>query len=327
LTILSVEGLETHFVSRDAENRVRTARALNGVSFSVDRGEILGLVGETGAGKSLTAYSILGLLNAPARIVGGRAMFEGRDILGLPAAEMNKLRGRRIALVVQSPRSSLDPVARIGHQIVRAYRDHQGGDAAEVRARAVAMLESVGIPDPKRVADAYPHELSGGMAQRALIALALINEPDLLIADEPTTGLDVTVQAQVLDLLKSLVASRGLATIVITHDLGVVANYCDRVAVMFAGRIVEQGPVRDVFGDPVHPYTRELVDSTPERLKIGAQPMVGAPPPDLFALPGGCHYRLRCAFAETRCESEPPEIARRGGGMVRCVLAAPGASP
>ena len=318
MTILSVEMLETHFVSRDADNRVRTARALNGVSFSVDRGEILGLVGETGAGKSLTAYSILGLLNAPARVVGGRAVFEGRDILGLSASEMNKLRGRRIALVVQSPRSSLDPVARIGDQIVRAYRDHQRGDAAEVRKRAVAMLESVGIPDPQRVADAYPHELSGGMAQRALIALALINEPDLLIADEPTTGLDVTVQAQVLDLLKSLVISRGLATIIITHDLGVVANYCDRVAVMFAGRIVEQGSVRSVFGGPVHPYTRELIESTPERLKIGTQPMVGAPPPDLFALPSGCHYRMRCTLAEPRCESEPPQVVLRGGGMARC---------
>jgi len=326
MSILTVRGLETHFISRDSENRIRVARALNGVDFSVDRGEILGLVGETGAGKSLTAYSVLGLLKPPARIVGGSVTFNGTDILTLPPAEMNRLRGRHLALVVQSPRSSLDPIARIGEQIVRAYREHRGGPVAAARARAIEMLGLVGIPDPPRIMGAYPHELSGGMAQRALIALALINEPDLLIADEPTTGLDVTVQAQVLDLLRSLVVSRGLATIIITHDLGVVANYCDRVAVMFAGRIVEQGPIRAVFETPGHPYTRELVASTPERLRLGVQPIVGAPPPDLYALPEGCHFRLRCSQADDGCAVIPPEIAAADGRLVRCVQFAAGAA-
>jgi oligopeptide/dipeptide ABC transporter ATP-binding protein len=317
--ILEVEGLETHFIDRDRENRVRIARALNGVSFSVARGEVLGLVGETGAGKSLTAYSVLGLLRPPAVIVAGRVMFEGQDLSKASPDRMNAIRGRRIGLVVQSPRSSLDPLSRVGAQLVRVQRAHRDITAGAARQRALQILESVGIPDPARVAEALPHELSGGMAQRVLIALALVNEPDLLIADEPTTGLDVTVQAQVLELLRSLVITRGLATMLITHDLGVVAHYCDRVAVMYAGRIVELGPVAAVFGSPAHPYTRELVDSTPERLELGAQPPPSAPPPDLYDLPSGCHFQPRCPLRDVRCESLPPKRSAGIGHHVHCV--------
>ena len=318
MTLLDVRGLETHFISRDNRNRIRIARALNGVDFKVARGEILGLVGETGAGKSLTAYSVLGLLKEPARVVGGTAMFEGVDLLSLSPAELNRLRGRRLALVVQSPRSSLDPLSRVGDQILRVLRAHHNLPAAEARARVLKMLDAVGIPDPERRYRAWPHELSGGMAQRVLIAMALVSDPDLLIADEPTTGLDVTVQAQVLDLLRSIVLSRGLAAVIITHDFGVVANYCDRVAVMFAGRVVESGTVRAVFTAPTHPYTRALFEAMPERLQLGTQPRVGAPPPDLYDLPEGCHYRLRCPLAGPDCARDPPQRALGPEHVVAC---------
>jgi peptide/nickel transport system ATP-binding protein/oligopeptide transport system ATP-binding protein len=304
--LLRVDNLQTHFFSRDRFNRPRVAHALNGVSFSVERGEILGLVGETGAGKSLTAYSILGLLKHSARVVGGEIMFDGMRLDTLPAEALNTLRGRRLALVVQNPKTSLDPLTRIGQQLMRIFRLHNGSHSA--RERALEMLETVGIPDPVGRFDAYPHELSGGMAQRVVIAAALINKPDLLIADEPTTGLDVTVQAQVLDLLAARVRDAQMGAILITHDLGVVAQYCSRVAVMYAGRIVEIGPVGEVFRKPSHPYTRTLLDSTPERLQKGAPATQTMPPPNLYALPSGCAYRDRCGLAYERCLTLPPEI-------------------
>jgi len=322
VALLSVEDLETHFVSRNLDNEVLVAHALNGVSFAVDRGQVLGLVGETGAGKSLTAQSVMGLLRPPALRVGGRALFDGTDLFDLPTDTMNAMRGRDIALVVQNPRTSLDPLTRIGDQLVRIQRVHREISMADARKRAIAMLDAVGIPEPKRRMRAWPHELSGGMAQRVLIAMALINDPKLLIADEPTTGLDVTVQAQILDLLRDLVIDRDMAAIIITHDLGVVAHYCDRVVVMFAGGIVEAGPVGAVFGQPCHPYTRALLAATPERLALGSGRRFGGPPPDLYNLPKGCHYRDRCTNATELCEQTPSFVTVASDHDARCHYAA-----
>ncbi|NGM20788.1 ABC transporter ATP-binding protein [Roseomonas stagni] len=318
MSLLRVEDLHTHFISRDLDNQIQVAKALNGVSFSLDAGRILGLVGETGAGKSLTATSIMGLLRPPARIMGGRALFQGQDLLAMPDDDLNALRGRDIALVVQSPKSSLDPLSRIGDQLIRIRRAHRGGTASEAREKAIATLGALGIPDPARRMQAWPHELSGGMAQRVLIALALMNEPRLLIADEPTTGLDVTVQAQILDLLRDLVRRTGIAAMIITHDLGVVAHYCDEMAVMYAGAIVESGPVRQVFRRPAHPYTVNLIGATPERLRLGATRTVGGPPPNLKALPPGCPYQDRCPQAGADCTMVPPDVPLGEGHVARC---------
>jgi len=321
--LLDVQDLHTHFIARNLDDELRVAKALNGVSFTLEGGRILGLVGETGAGKSLTALSIMGLLRPPARVVAGRVLFEGQDLLAMPAAELNRLRGAGMAMVVQSPKSSLDPLTRLGEQLVRVQRSHNPGRSrAEAEARALATLEAVGIPDPTRRARAWPHELSGGMAQRVLIALALVNEPRLLIADEPTTGLDVTVQAQILDLFRDLVRAQGIGAIIITHDLGVVAHYCDEVAVMFAGTIVERGPTAALFGRPAHPYTRALIAATPERLRIGSTGGTGAPPPDLYALPSGCFYSDRCPHADAACAERPPEQPLAAPGhLARCHFA------
>jgi oligopeptide/dipeptide ABC transporter ATP-binding protein len=321
MSLLEVEGLVTHFIARDLDNQIRVAEALNGVSFSLEAGRILGLVGETGAGKSLTALSVLGLLRPPARLIAGRVLFEGRDLAALKPEELNALRGDRIGLVVQSPKSSLDPLSRIGEQLVRVQRVHRKLSHAEALARAQRMLEAVGIPDPARRLLSYPHEFSGGMAQRVLIALALINEPRLLIADEPTTGLDVTVQAQILDLIRALVREKGIGAIIITHDLGVVAHYCDEVAVMFAGGIIEAGDVRQVLGRPLHPYTQALIASTPDRLRIGQTRVPSAPPPNLYALPPGCHYAYRCPRAAPVCETPPAARPLADGRRIRCHLA------
>ncbi len=321
MTILAVKDLRTHFVSRDIDNRVRVAAALNDVSFSVSAGEILGLVGETGAGKSLTAQSICGLLRPPARVVGGEVVFDGASLLDMAPDDLNRLRGDAIAMVVQNPRTSLDPLTRIGEQLVRVHQAHKQVSRSDARKRALDMMEAVGIPDPTSRADAWPHELSGGMAQRVLIAMALMNSPKLLIADEPTTGLDVTVQAQILDLLRDLVARFNMAAIVITHDLGIVAHYCERIAVMFAGGIVEIGPVGAVFDNPSHPYTRNLIAATPERLSIGQASTLGGPPPDLYNLPSGCHHRDRCRYAQDVCGEPPPDVEISERHRARCHFA------
>ena len=311
MPVLEVRDLSTHFVSRDLDDRVRVARALTGVSFTVDAGRMLGLVGETGAGKSLAAMSILGLLRAPARVVSGQALFDGQDLLALPPRALDRIRGDQVALVVQSPKSSLDPTARVGAQIRRVQRAHGRPDAA---ARAASVLRDVGIADPDRVLRAWPHELSGGMAQRVLIAMAMVNRPRLLIADEPTTGLDVTVQAQILDLIRTQVDAAGLGAIVITHDLGVVAQYCDDLAVLYAGHLVEQGPVRDVFRAPAHPYTAGLLLAAAET----GRPPPPTAPPDLFAAPGGCPYRAGCGLAHAACVAVPPARAVGAGHTARC---------
>jgi oligopeptide/dipeptide ABC transporter ATP-binding protein len=321
VSLLDVDDLHVEFAGRGLDNRVRVARALNGVSFGVEPGEILGLVGETGAGKSLTALAAMGLLRPPARIPRGRVRFEGRDILGMPALELQRIRGSRMAIIVQSPLTSLDPLKRIGDQLVRMQRVHRVARGAAARERAEAMLAAVRIPDPKQRMNAWPHELSGGMAQRVLIAMALVNDPVMLIADEPTTGLDVTVQAQVLDTLRDLVLARDLGGLIITHDLGVVAHYCQRMAVMFAGRIVEDGPVREVFARPAHPYTRALIDSTPGRIaRLGWRVSAGAPP-DLYNLPQGCLYRDRCPRAAPACLVAPARVALNANHGAACHFA------
>ncbi|WP_299614877.1 ABC transporter ATP-binding protein [Pelagibius sp.] len=321
MALLQVDDLQTRFISRDLDNQVRVAKAINGVGFSLGRGEVLGLVGETGAGKSLTAQSMIGLLRPPAKVVDGLVEFDGRDLLSMDPGALNALRGNEIALVVQNPLTSLDPLTRIGDQLIRVHRAHRKVSVAQARERAIDMMAAVGIPAPERRMRAWPHELSGGMAQRVLIAMALINEPKLLIADEPTTGLDVTVQAQILDLLRDMVRRMDMAAIVITHDLGVVAHYCDRMAVMFAGAIVESGPVDSVFAGPAHPYTQALISATPERLALGSGAIVGGPPPDLYALPEGCHYRGRCPHAAEVCGSAPPDREIGAGQVARCHFA------
>ena len=309
MTLLAIEDLHVEFATRGLDNRLRVAQALNGVSFAVGAGEILGLVGETGAGKSLTALAAMGLLRPPARIPRGRIQVEGTDIIGLDEAALGRIRGRRMTMIVQSPLTSLDPLTRIGAQLVRMQRVHGTASGAAARERAEAMLAAVRIPDPKRRLQAWPHELSGGMAQRVLIAMALVNDPVLVIADEPTTGLDVTVQAQVLDTLRDLVEARHLGAVVITHDLGVVAHYCQRVAVMFAGRIVEDGPVKEIFARPAHPYTQSLIASTPGRIARLGWTVTAGTPPDLYDLPQGCLYRDRCPRAAPACLVAPYRLA------------------
>jgi len=318
MTLLVVEDLHTHFISRDIDNRTRVAKALNGVSFSLDAGRILGIVGETGAGKSLTAQSVVGLLRPPAKVVAGSVKFEGRELTDMPQAELNKIRGAEIAMVVQNPRTSLDPLTRVGDQLVRLHQIHSRGSQADSRKRALEMMEAVGIPDPESRAKSWPHELSGGMAQRVLLAMSLMNAPKLLIADEPTTGLDVTVQAQILDLLRDLVARFNMATMIITHDLGVVAHFCDDIAVMFGGSIVETGPVAEVFAAPLHPYTRNLISATPERFQMGGAKALGGQPPDLFNLPPGCALQSRCAFATDTCRNPVPNIEVTPGHFALC---------
>lgn len=318
MTLLVVEDLHTHFVTRDLDNRVRTAKALNSVSFVLAEGEILGLVGETGAGKSLTALSIMGLLRPPARVVAGSIRFSGQELVNLDLASLNRIRGSRIAMVGQNPRGALDPLTRVGDQIVRVIRAHQDVSPNVAQRQALEAMARVGIPDPDRRFRSWPHELSGGMAQRIVIAMALVNRPQLLVADEPTTGLDVTVQAQILDLLRTLVREMNLGALVITHDLGVVAHYCERMAVMFAGRIIEMGPVGDVFDRPQHPYTRALIAATPENLELAGAAMTGMQPPDLYALPPGCHYIDRCSIAADVCATAPPWQAVGAHQAVLC---------
>jgi peptide/nickel transport system ATP-binding protein/oligopeptide transport system ATP-binding protein len=303
MSLLEVRNLHTHFISHDLNNNQRVAKGLNGVTFDVDKSEVVGIVGETGAGKSLTAMSIMGLLQPPARVVEGSVTFDGNELIGLSAEDLNRIRGTELTMIVQSPLTSLDIPKE------------------EAWTAGIQTMTTVGIPDPERRMRAWPHELSGGMAQRVLIALALINGPRLIIADEPTTGLDVTVQAQILDLLRDLVRDREMGAMIITHDLGVVAHYCTRICVMFAGSIIETGPVREVFNNPRHPYTQALISSTPKRIAEQGYGQIGGPPPNLYALPQGCHYRDRCAKAADICHQTPPLQNAGGGHQARCHFA------
>ena len=298
-------------------------RAVDGVSLEVGRGEILGVAGESGSGKSVTAMSVLGLVRPPGRVVRGSIRFDGEDLLALPARRLRRIRGRRIAMIFQDPMTALNPVVPVGAQVAEAIRLHQPrlGRAA-VRARVLELLASVGIADPADRYGRHPHEYSGGMRQRAMIAMAMANEPDLLVADEPTTALDVTVQAQVLGLLDTARRETGAAAVLITHDLGVLAELADRVAVMYAGRVVEHGDVHQIFSTPRHPYTRGLLSSRPGRTSATGElvPIPGSPP-DLPAAAPGCAFEPRCALGAGRaaCRAERPEpVAVAGGHLTAC---------
>lgn len=299
--LLEVNDLKTYFYT-DAG----CAKAVDGVTFSLDKGKVLGIVGESGCGKSVTSLSIMRLLDpATSRHEGGAVLFEGKDIYELPEAEMRKLRGNQISMIFQEPMTSLDPVFTVGYQIEEALMLHMGMDKKQAHARAIELLKLVGIPEAEKRVDEYPHQLSGGMRQRVMIAMAISCDPKLLIADEPTTALDVTIQAQILELLRELRAKLNMAIIIITHDLGVIAEMADEVAVMYAGEIVEKAPTRELFDKPLHPYTEGLMNSIPdinsenERL-VTLEGLV----PSLYDMPSGCRFAPRCKYACEACSQQ-----------------------
>ncbi|MBD2751147.1 ABC transporter ATP-binding protein [Microvirga sp. BT688] len=298
--------------------------AVQDVSFTIDRGETLGLVGESGCGKSITALSLIGLLRDPLMIGGGTIRFNGREIQNLSASEMRKLRGNRISMIFQEPMTALNPLSPVGRQIAEMFVLHKGASWNEAEKLAVEALASVRVPAPERRVKDYPHQLSGGMRQRVMIAIALACGPDLLLADEPTTALDVTVQAEILDLIRELSSAKGTAVLMISHDLGLIANMCRRVGVMYAGRLVEERNAEDVFRSPSHPYTRGLVASLPQlgaRARHGRQRLkeiAGVVPP-VSAFPEGCRFNPRCYASTERCRAEDPGVTALGdGSFVRC---------
>ncbi|MBV8704681.1 MAG: ABC transporter ATP-binding protein [Acetobacteraceae bacterium] len=319
-----MELLEVRDLTVEFPTRRGVLRALDRVSFSIDSGEVLGVVGESGAGKSLTGAAIIGLLEPPGRIADGQVWLHGKRIDDLPARAMRRVRGRQIGAVFQDPLTTLNPLYTVGRQLVETMRTHLMLSEADARRRAVGWLHQVGIPAPERRFDSYPHEFSGGMRQRVVIALALCAEPRLVIADEPTTALDVSIQAQVIALLKDLTRARKAAVMLVTHDMGVIAEAADRVAVMYAGRVAEIGPVREVVQRPAHPYTQGLMGSIPslshrtDRLTQieGAMPRLGAIPP-------GCAFNPRCPFAFDRCRAERPDLMNAGQTRAACWLHAP----
>jgi oligopeptide/dipeptide ABC transporter ATP-binding protein len=292
-------------------------KAVDGVSFGLSKGEVLCLVGESGCGKSMTALSILGLVPSPGKITGGQIIFRGRDLRALEAEELRLIRGARISMVFQEPMSALNPVFTVGDQVAEALRVHLPVTREQAMERAVELLRDVGIPDPARRSGEYPHQMSGGMQQRTLIAMAMACEPDLLIADEPTTALDVTVQAQILRLMERLIREEDRSLLLITHDLGIVAEVADRVCVMYAGVIVEISPVRDLFADPQHPYTLGLMASLPAPGRRDFTPIPGMVP-DLATLPSGCRFHPRCPRAREKCAGKEPELVVEGERAVRC---------
>ena len=316
MPLLTVDGLRTHFATGTG-----VVRAVNVVSFAIERGEVLGLVGESGCGKSVTSLSIMRLVPPPGQVVAGRIRLEGEDLLDKDAEAMRRVRGARIAMVFQEPMTSLNPVFTIGDQIAAAVLAHAGGSRRAAWERAVEMLDRVQVPAPRHRAGDYPHQLSGGLRQRAMIALALAPGPELLIADEPTTALDVTIQAQILDLLRRLQAERGMAVLLITHDLGVVAELCHRVAIIYAGRIVEMAPVAEIFAKPLHPYTRGLLRCLPHPSRFGQPLSIDGAPPDLRQVNGGCRFAPRCSFVVESCRRHPPALVeRKPGHLVACPI-------
>jgi oligopeptide/dipeptide ABC transporter ATP-binding protein len=319
--LLDVRGLRTSFYTRDG-----VVRAVDGIDFHVNRGEIMGLVGESGCGKSVTSLSIMRLIAPPGRTEAGEVIFDGQDLLKLKSDAMRKIRGNRISMIFQQPQSSLNPVWNVGAQIGEVLELHRNMTRRAARGRSIELLQIVGIPDPERRARAFPHELSGGMSQRVMIAMALACEPELLIADEPTTALDVTIQAQILDLMRNLREETGTAVVLITHDLGVVAEMCDRVAVMYAGEIVEQTDTVSLFRDPLHPYTRGLIASIPVVGEVRDElAVIPGNVPNLIDLPKGCRFAPRC---QTRVDEEvslanevhPALLPLRPDHEVRCWL-------
>jgi len=317
--LLEVRDLQTHFRTDEG-----VVRAVDGVSYTIGPGETLAVVGESGSGKSVTALSILRLIpSPPGRIAGGRIVFRGRDLLALPESEMRALRGRAISMIFQEPMTSLNPVHTCGEQVAEVARVHEKLSRAEARERALEMFRLVGIPSPEHRLDEYPHQMSGGMRQRVMIAMALACRPALLIADEPTTALDVTIQAQILDLLQRLRRELGMAVLLITHDLGVVAETADRVAVMYAGQVVEHCDTRAAFHATRHPYTAGLLASLP---RLGAEAdrlrVIPGQVPDAAAFPEGCRFHPRCPLAVERCRREMPALRDVGGGhLARCFRA------
>ena len=314
--ILQVEGLRTHFFTRRG-----VVKAVDDVSFALRRGEIMGLVGESGAGKSITGFSILRLIDPPGRIVAGRILLDGVDLLTKTEAEMAAIRGERIGMVFQDPQTSLDPVFSIGYQIGEVLAAHHPLPHAEGRRRAVSMLRRVGIPSPEERLDSYPHQFSGGMRQRVVISIAMARNPALLIADEPTTALDVTIQAQVLTLMRNLCREHGTAMILITHDIALVGQCCDQIAVMYAGHLVERGPAEAIIRTPRHPYTQGLLGSIPggqARRKRLVQ--IPGMMPNLIDLPEGCPFRPRCDRAEAACGVRPPLVEVSPGQRAACVV-------
>ena len=321
MALLEIENLQTQFTTPRG-----VLKAVDGVSLSIDRGEVLAVVGESGCGKTVTAFSILGLIpDPPGRIVGGSIRFAGRELIGIPAAQMREIRGAEISMIFQDPMTSLNPSLTVGEQIGEAIVEHKGGTQRAALLRAVELLELVRVPDPQRRVHEYPHRLSGGMRQRVMIAMALACEPKVLIADEPTTALDVTIQAQILELLRQIRDRTGTAIMLITHDLGVVAEVADRVAVMYAGRKVEEAPVGELFRAPLHPYTRGLLASLPgaaddARERGPLREIPGIVPP-LDALPAGCAFAPRCPDAIARCARERPLLEPLGASTVSCFVA------
>jgi oligopeptide/dipeptide ABC transporter ATP-binding protein len=319
--LLEVKGLRTSFYTRDG-----VVRAVDGIDFHVDRGEIMGLVGESGCGKSVTSLSIMRLIAKPGRIEAGEILFDGENLLELPGDRMRGIRGNRISMIFQQPTSSLNPVWNVGRQVEEVLRIHRGMKGPAATERALELFRMVGIPDPKRRLKAFPHEMSGGMAQRIMIAMALACEPELLIADEPTTALDVTIQAQILDLMRKLRDETGTAIVLITHDLGVVAEMCDRVAVMYAGEIVEQTDVTSLFRSPRHPYTQGLIGSIPVVGDVRDElAVIPGNVPNLIDLPGGCRFAPRCTTriqenVELAVDHHPDLRSIGPGHEVRCWL-------
>ena len=314
--VLSVRDLVVEFPGRRG-----VLRALDGVSFDIARGEVLGVVGESGAGKSLTGAAIIGLLEPPGHIAGGQVLLDGQRIDNLPKEQMRHIRGKRIGMIFQDPLTSLNPLYRVSEQLIETIRTHSDLSAKAARARALELLSEVGIPAPEARLDSYPHEFSGGMRQRVVIALALAAGPELIIADEPTTALDVSVQAQIIALLKNVCAKHDAAVMLITHDMGVIAETADRVAVMYAGRVAEIGPVRDVVSKPRHPYAKGLMGSIPT-LASHARRLAQIPGamPRLNAIPQGCAFNPRCAEAFDRCRQTRPEPQPAGSSLVACHL-------
>ena len=308
--LLEVKDLQTIFSTSDG-----VVNAVNGISYSLKSGEVLGIVGESGCGKSVSALSIMGLIpNPPGRIIDGEILFDGNDLLSLNAEEMRQVRGKQIAMIFQDPMTSLNPVLTIGQQIGEALQLHKGLDKKEARLQTARLLETVGIPDAKQRLNSYPHQFSGGMRQRVMIAMALSSEPKLLIADEPTTALDVTIQAQIVDLIKRLRDELGMAIIWITHDLGVVAGFVDKVIVMYAGHIVEMAPLKEFYANPLHPYTIGLLGSLPRLDAKTDQKLVSIDglPPDLIDMPSCCPFIDRCSYAIEKCGEENPSHRQVG---------------
>jgi peptide/nickel transport system ATP-binding protein len=314
--LLEVQHLRVEFPTRRG-----TLLALDDVSFSIAPGEILGVVGESGAGKSLTGAAIIGLLEPPGRVAGGQILLDGQRIDNLPAEAMRRIRGKRIGAIFQDPLTSLNPLYTVGRQLVETIQVHLGLDAAAARQRAIDLLQSTGIPAAAQRIDQYPHQFSGGMRQRVVIALALAAQPELIVADEPTTALDVSIQAQIIALLKTLTKQQGAAVMLVTHDMGVIAEACDRVAVMYAGRVVEIGPVAEVIHRPAHPYTVGLMGSIPsmdaERERLM---QIDGAMPRLNAIPAGCAFNPRCPRVMERCRTQRPDLLDAGATRAACWL-------